>query len=109
VTAVYPVAREVGGVVLYDVRLSLDDVAGSAIKVGMSATTDIEIAAATNTLILPSRAITENEQGQPVVMVSDGGEGLLERVVTVGLDDGLRTEITGGLTEGETVVIELRR
>ncbi len=110
VIAIYPVAREVGGVVLYDVRLSLDDVAGSAIRVGMSATADIQIASSPDTLIIPSRAITQNDQGQSVVTVQTGQDGKTrEQVVTVGLTDTLRSEITSGLTEGETVVIEIRR
>ena len=36
------------------------------------------------------------------------GEQIEERPVVVGLDDGLRTEIISGLSEGETVVVETK-
>jgi len=36
------------------------------------------------------------------------GDKYQERVVVVGLDDGLRAEIVSGVSEGETVVVEVK-
>ncbi|MFC1901984.1 efflux RND transporter periplasmic adaptor subunit [Chloroflexota bacterium] len=108
VTAVYPVPKEVGGVVLYEVRMALEAPGDSGIKVGMSASADIMMEERSNVLVVPSRAVGKNDQGETVVKVMSGEEEVQEKPVVVGLDDGLRTEIISGLSEGETVVIELR-
>jgi HlyD family secretion protein len=107
VTAIYPVPEEVGGVVLYDVRLSLKIPENSRIKIGMSASANVMIEKHSNVLTVPSRAIKENEQGQKIVKVMSD-EQVQERQVVVGLDDGLRIEILSGLSEGETVVVEVK-
>jgi multidrug efflux pump subunit AcrA (membrane-fusion protein) len=105
VIAVYPMPKEVGGVVLYDVRLSLDIPEDSGIRVGMSASADVMFEKHSNVLLVPSRAVEKDAQGQTIVMVK-ANEQIEERPVVVGLDDGLRAEIVSGLSEGETVVIE---
>ena len=107
ITAVYPVPKEEGGVVLYDVRLSLDAPENSGIKVGMSASADVLIEKRSNVLMVPSRAIEKDNQGKTIVKVMSD-EQVQERQVVVGLDDGFRIEIVSGLREGETVVIESR-
>ena len=107
ITAVYPVPKEVGGVVLYNVRIGLDVPANSGIKIGMSASADIVADKHSDVLMVPSRAVIENDQGQTIVKVMSDEE-IEERVVVVGLDDGLRTEIVSGLQEGETIVYEIK-
>jgi HlyD family secretion protein len=107
VTAVHPVPKEEGGIVLYEVRLSLDIPEDSGIRVGMSASADILLEERSDVLLVPSRAIGENDQGQTIVKVM-ADEVIQERVVVVGLDDGLRTEIVSGLQDGETVVVEVK-
>ncbi len=107
ITSIYPVPSEVGGIVLYTVRIGLDSPGNSGIKVGMSASADIVAEEHQNVIIVPSRAITRNDQGQPIVKVQTD-EGIQERPVEIGLDDGLRAEITSGLSEGETVIVEIK-
>jgi HlyD family secretion protein len=108
VTAVYPLPQEVGGVVLYNVKIGLDVPDNSGIRVGMSASADIMIAERSNVLLVPSRAIEKDDQGNTIVKVMVGDEQAEARPVVVGLDDGLRAEIISGLSEGETVVFEVR-
>ncbi len=107
VKAVYPVPMEVGGVVLYQVKIDLNTEGESGIKVGMSASADIMVEKRENVLMVPGRAISRNDQGQTIVIVMEGDK-YQERVVVVGLDDGLRTEIVSGVSEGETVVVEVK-
>ncbi len=107
ITALYPVPVEKGGIVLYNVKLSLDVPEGSGIKVGMSASADIVLASHLNVPIVPARAVTKNDQGQTVVKVAADGT-TQERVVVVGLDDGMRVEIVSGLNEGEIIVVETK-
>jgi RND family efflux transporter MFP subunit len=107
VTAVYPVPKEVGGVVLYEVRLAFDVSGNAGVKVGMSASADILMEQHSDVLMVPSRAVTKNAAGETVVKVMSG-EQVQERTVVVGIDDGLRAEIISGLQEGETVVVEVK-
>jgi HlyD family secretion protein len=107
VTALYPVPAEQGGIVLYQVKIGLDMPESSGVMVGMSASADIVAARHTNVLTVPSRAVTKNSAGQSVVKVQ-AGKTTQEKVVTVGLDDGLKAEIVSGLNEGETVIVETK-
>ena len=107
VVAVHPVPKEEGGVVLYNVRLSLDAPENSGIKIGMTASAKIMFEEHNQVLVVPSRAVGKNDQGKAIVKVMVNGQ-VQERPVVVGLDDGLRAEIVSGLSEGETVVVETR-
>jgi multidrug efflux pump subunit AcrA (membrane-fusion protein) len=71
----------------------------------MSATADIIINERSGVLLVPSRAIGQDNLGNPVVKVMVG-EQIEERAVVVGITDGSQTEIVSGLDEGDTVVIE---
>lgn len=107
VSAVYPVPLEQGGIVLYKVKIALDISQSSEIMVGMSASADIVAAQHTNILIVPARAVTKNSQGKTVIKVKADNK-IVEKEVTVGLDDGLKAEISSGLNEGETVIVEIK-
>jgi multidrug efflux pump subunit AcrA (membrane-fusion protein) len=98
---------EEGGIVLYQVKISLDVPESSGIKIGMSASADIVSARHTGVLTVPSRAVTKNSQGQTVVQVVANGK-TQERAVVTGLDDGITTEIVSGLSEGEKVIVEVK-
>lgn len=56
-----------------------------------------------NALVVPLSALTE-EQGLYYVYVQTGGESFVKRQVVPGIGDGLRAEITGGLSAGERIV-----
>jgi len=107
VTSISALSIETGGVVLYEVTIGFDVPSGSGLKLGMSATADIIIKEASNVLLVPSRAITEDSEGNPVVKVIVNEE-IEERQVTTGISDGFDTEIVYGLNEGETVLAEAK-
>jgi len=95
------------GTVVYQVKVRFDAPPPVELRVGMSATADIIISKRSNVLLVPSRAVTQDSQGKPVVKVMVNGQ-MEERAVVTGISDGLQTEIVDGLKEGETVVIERR-
>ncbi len=92
------------GVIVYDTRITFDVSEGQGLKVGMSASADIIIATRENVLLVPDRALSKNDAGATVVTVRAGDTDRVQ-TVTTGISDGLQTEITGGLQEGETVVV----
>jgi HlyD family secretion protein len=100
--AIYPVPMEVGGVVVYDVKIAFQAPEGSGIKIGMSASADIVLAERENVLLVPSRAVHEDSEGNPFVYVVVD-DRVQERQVETGVSDNFQTEIIGGLQEGETV------
>ena len=105
VLTISPVAKEEAGVILYEVKIGFNVPEDSGLKVGMSAETDIVIAERNDVLLVPSRAITKDSKGNPIVMVVVN-EQTEERPVVTGISDGFDTEIIDGLNEGEVVVVE---
>jgi len=103
VTTIFPLPKEVGGVVLYDVKIKFDVPEGSGIRVGMSAEVNIVLAKRSNVLLVPNRAIEEDSEGNPVVKLMVDEE-IEERPVEIGISDGFDTEIISGLSEGEMVI-----
>jgi multidrug efflux pump subunit AcrA (membrane-fusion protein) len=93
------------GVVLYEVKISLDVPEGSRLKLGMSATADIIIQQREGVLLVPDRAIERDSQGNTMVKVMVNGQ-IEQRSVVTGISDGLQTEISDGLDEGEMVVVK---
>ncbi len=102
VTAIGTLGTVSGGVVNYPVTLTLAK-ADPAIKPGMTAVMNIAIAQADNVLLVPTRAV--NTEGNRVtVTVLRNGQSVATPVNT-GLANGQSTEITSGLTEGDTIVV----
>jgi len=98
------VAKEEAGIILYEVKIGFAVPEGLGLRVGMSAEADIVIVERSNVLLVPSRAITEDSEGNPVVRVVVN-EQTEERRVVEGVSDGFDTEIVSGLSEGEVVVV----
>ncbi|MFC1917053.1 efflux RND transporter periplasmic adaptor subunit [Chloroflexota bacterium] len=104
---VNPIPIETGGIVLYNTKIDIKAPSKFTIMVGMSASADIIIEQRENALLIPSRAVYENEEKQKAVMVLVN-EQAQERLVVTGIDDGIQTEIISGLSEGETVIFETK-
>lgn len=107
VKAISTLSKEMGGLVLYEVTIGFNMPADSGLKIGMSATADIIIEERSNVLLVPNRAITQDNQGNPVIKVMVN-EKIEERPVDTGISDGFNTEIVSGLSEGDVVVIETK-
>ncbi len=104
VTSIATLPSAQAGVIVYQAKIALAIPADSGIRLGMSATADIVTAERSDVLLVPSRAVTQDSQGNPMVRVLVNDE-IVERAVVPGISDGIDTEIVSGLKEGETVVI----
>lgn len=93
------------GVVSYEAFITLDE-PHEVLKDGMSATADIIIERRDNVLLVPNRAIRGTRES-PVVMLDIDGQ-VEEREITLGLTDGIDTEVISGLQEGDRVVLPAR-
>jgi multidrug efflux pump subunit AcrA (membrane-fusion protein) len=105
VTEVGTVADASSGVASYPVTVMFSDTSGD-FNVGATVTVDITYAEVTDAVQVPSLAVTTNTDGTSSVLVEVDGR-TETRTVTTGLTSGNMVQITEGLAEGETVVIEL--
>jgi len=92
------------GVVTFEVKIEVQSRNKSLLRPEM--TTNVEIIAASkeDVLLVPNEAVSR-KRGQPVCQVAQTDGTTEERPVEVGLTDGVNTEVTAGLTEGERVVL----
>ena len=108
VTTVYPLPLEVGGVIVYNVKIEIDVPEESGVMVGMSAEAEIVLVSRTDVLLIPDRAINSDEDGNPVVYVLIDDD-LIARPVETGISDDFNTEIISGLQAGETILASRKR
>jgi len=98
-----------GGVMVYQVPISLTGADKLSLLVGMTANVKIAVGQAENALLVPAMALQKvNGLYQVLVPNSLDPKGQPEAVpVEVGLSDGAYTQITKGLNEGDKVVVEI--
>ena len=101
VTTVSPIATTSGSVVTYPVTIALTRPT-AAVKDGMTADVSVVVQSASNVLELPSAAITTTGTNSTVQVLSKGVTTTTR--VTLGVVGGTYTQITSGLSLGETVV-----
>lgn len=102
VTSIAPVSTVVSNVVTYPVTISLIDPPAS-LKEGMTSEVSVIVQTASNVLELPSAAITTTGSTSTVQVQTSKGV-TTTTPVTLGLVGSSFTEITSGVTEGETIV-----
>jgi len=97
-----------GGVMVYQVPISLQGVEGLPLLVGMTANVEIQTGYVEGGLLVPAMAL-QNVGGfyQVLVPGRDPGAGPESVPVEVGLSDGVYTQIVRGLIEGDQVVMQL--
>jgi multidrug efflux pump subunit AcrA (membrane-fusion protein) len=101
VTSASQVSSVVNNVVEYPVTIALER-APKSLKDGMTAEAAIVVQSASNVLLLPSAAVTTTGSVSTVKVLSKGVQKTV--VVTLGIVGTSFTQITSGLSEGETVV-----
>lgn len=94
-----------GGIVTYKVSTVLNDV-DPRLKPGMTANVSIVTNEIPNAIVVPSTAVTEDENGTTVQVVTDEKTLAAEtRQITVGERSGAQVVVTSGLSEGDIVLI----
>jgi RND family efflux transporter MFP subunit len=102
VTFISPIGTIRAGVVSYETTITLENpVAG--LRDGMSATAEVIIERRDDVLFIPNRALRGTWENPTVLVLVD--EQVEEREITLGLTDGINTEVLSGLEEGEKVVL----
>lgn len=104
VALVAPGAAANSSLVTYDVHLRLGQT-DVPVRVGMTANVQLITAQRTDVLLLPNQAIQVDRANGTYSVNRVNGDTTEVVEVTVGLRDGQNTQITGGLTEGDEVLI----
>lgn len=105
VTRVDRVATDLGGLITYTVRVTLDP-SDAPLRVGMSATASIVIDEALDVVRLRNRFIRIDRRTQQAFVVVRQPDGSLQEIeVVLGRRNDTYSEIVSGLTEGAEVVL----
>lgn len=102
VTFISPTGEVWEDEVSYKISITLEN-PDEELKDGMSASTEIITNRRDNVLLIPNRAIQGSLENSWVEVVTD--DETEKRQVTLGLSDGIYTEVLSGLKEGEKVVL----
>jgi HlyD family secretion protein len=107
VTKIAPLGVEKDNVTTFEVRVSIDNPTGE-LKANMTANAEILIEEHKNALTVPEQAVVYDNQKHASVFAPDAKEkdGQRKVAVTVGVSNGSKTEILGGIKEGDTVVLQ---
>lgn len=92
----------ISNVVTFEVKIEVQGRDKQLLKPEMTANVDIIVADKAGVLIVPSEAVLR-KKGDYIVRVKMDDGRLEERRVKVGISDGVVTEITEGLNQGDTV------
>jgi RND family efflux transporter MFP subunit len=93
------------GIVSYATTITLEN-PSAELQDGMSATAEVIIERHDDVLSIPNRVIQGTLANPKVVVLVDGQQE--EREITLGLSDGINTEVLSGLEEGEKVILPAR-
>ncbi len=99
------------GIVTFEVRVLIDDDKG-LLKPDMTSDIQLVLARKEAVLTLPQRTLTRDADGHWIAqrVTSSGPSSTIENVrVELGLSDGLITEITSGLDEGDRILVPVNR
>ncbi|MFN7978396.1 MAG: efflux RND transporter periplasmic adaptor subunit [Vicinamibacterales bacterium] len=106
VTQISPIGVEKDNVTTFEIEVSIDN-PGQQLKANMTANAEVILEEKADALIVPQAAVSYDEKKAPYVDVADpAAQGGRRRVpITVGIGNGTRTEITGGVKAGDKVVL----
>jgi HlyD family secretion protein len=107
VTKISPMGVEKDNVTTFEVRVSINN-PGGELKAAMTANAEIILEEHKNVLQIPEGAILYDKDKKASVEIPDlkGKEGKRKIAVNIGISNGAKTEVLGGLKEGDEVVLQ---
>jgi HlyD family secretion protein len=107
VTKISPMGVEKDNVTTFEVRVSINN-PGGELKAAMTANAEIILEEHKGVLQIPEGAILYDKDKKASVEVPDpkGKEGKRKIAVNIGISNGAKTELLGGMKEGDQVVLQ---
>ncbi len=106
VTKISPLGVEKDNVTTFEVRVSIDN-PGGLLKANMTANAEIILEEKQGVLLIPEVALIYDRERHTSVAIPDpqSETGRREVAVKTGISNGVKTEVTGGLDEGQKVIL----
>jgi HlyD family secretion protein len=107
VTKISPLGKEKDNVTTFEVRVSIQN-PGGELKTNMTANAEIILEEKKAVLLVPESAVLYDKERKPSLEVSDpkAANGKRKVAVTLGISNGVKTELLQGLKEGDKVVLQ---
>ncbi len=107
VTKISPMGVEKDNVTTFEVRVSINN-PGGELKAAMTANAEIILEEHKNVLRIPEGAVIYDKDKKASVEVPDPNkkDGKRKVAVTLGISNGAKAEVLGGLKEGDQVVLQ---
>ena len=107
VTKISPMGVEKDNVTTFEVRVSINN-PGGELKAEMTANAEIILEEHKSVLQIPEGALIYDKDKKASVQVPDPSakDGMRKVAVNIGISNGAKTEVLGGLKEGDQVVLQ---
>jgi len=107
VTKISPFGVEVDNVTTFEVRVSIKN-PGGELKTNMTANAEIILEEKKNVVLVPESAVVYDRDRNASLEVPDASadDGKRQVAVTLGISNGVKTEIVDGIDEGGQVVLQ---
>ena len=107
VTKISPFGVEVDNVTTFEVRVSIKN-PGGELKTNMTANAEIILEEKTDVLLVPESAVVYDRDRNASLEVPDSSadDGKRQVAVTLGISNGVKTEVVDGIAEGDQVVLQ---
>lgn len=107
VTKISPLGVEKDNVTTFEVRVSIRN-PGGELKANMTSNAEIVLEEKKGVLLIPESAVVYDRQRKAAVEIPDpaADKGRKKIDVKLGISDGVRTELTAGLREGQQVILQ---
>ena len=106
VKRIAPMGKDQNNVTTFEVRVTISNPQGK-LRVGMTANAEIVLEERKNVLLVPETALVyEKDKSTSVQLLAPGTkQGWRKAPVKIGISNGQRTQVTGGLKEGDKLVL----
>ncbi|HXZ26668.1 MAG TPA: efflux RND transporter periplasmic adaptor subunit [Terriglobales bacterium] len=107
VTKIAPMGVEKDNVTTFEVRVSIDN-PGGELKANMTANAEVILDEHKGVLMVPEGALIYDKDKKASVQVPDPSAkgGMRKVAVTIGISNGVKTEVLSGLKEGDQVILQ---
>ncbi len=106
VTQISPIGAEKDNVTTFEVKVSIENGA-KQLKANMTANAEIVLEEHPDSLIVPEAAITYDAKRNPTVEMLDpvAKSGRRKVIIKTGVGNGTKTQVVGGLKQGDKIVL----
>jgi HlyD family secretion protein len=103
-TRISPKARKEDNATLFDLEIEIKEHGDATLRAGYSATADIIINKKDSVLVIPERLVTFAHDSATVEVLDSATQTIALIPIEIGLSDGLKIEVTKGLSLNDLVV-----